>query len=143
MNANLKFSVRAATWHEDRAALQALRSEVFVVEQRVPEELEWDEADATCIHVLAVDDQGRPLGTGRLLPDGQIGRMAVLPQWRRHGVGSAILEFLLDCAHRHRITVYLNAQTHAIGFYERHGFAAEGDVFMDAGIPHRRMTLSR
>jgi len=116
MNTNLKFSVRAATWHEDRAALQALRSEVFVVEQRVPEELEWDEVDATCIHVLAVDDQGRPLGTGRLLPDGQIGRMAVLPQWRRQGVGGAILEFLLDCAHRRRIAVYLNAQTHAIGF---------------------------
>lgn len=139
-----KFHVRAATWGEDLAVLQALRHDVFVVEQRVPAELEWDEADAVCIHALAVDADLRPIGTGRLLADGQIGRMAVARGSRSQGVGSAILEFLVDCARRERCaSVYLNAQTHAIGFYARHGFIARGDEFMDAGIPHRRMTLSR
>ena len=124
--------------------LQVLRRDVFVVEQQVPEELEWDEFDATCIHALAEDAEQRPIGTGRLLANGQIGRMAVVKDWRRQGIGSALLEFLVDSARRERCDhICLNAQTHAIGFYARHGFVAQGDEFMDAGIVHRRMTLSR
>lgn len=143
MDMTRNFQVRTASWHEDHAMLRDLRHRVFVVEQRVPEELEWDDADAGCTHVLALDEHKQPIGTGRLLPDGQIGRMAVLPEWRRRGVGSAILEFLLDRARERRLKVRLNAQTHAIGFYARHGLVAQGDEFMDAGIPHRRMTFSR
>ncbi len=135
--------VRAASWRDDLAALQALRREVFIVEQHVPESLEWDEADAQSIHVLALDITGQPIGTGRLLPDGHIGRMAVLQPWRRHGVGSAILQFLIARARdAGREAVHLNAQTHALGFYARHGFIAHGAEFMDAGIPHRQMTLN-
>lgn len=143
MDMTRKFQVRTASWYEDRALLRDLRHRVFVVEQGVPEELEWDDADVDCTHVLALDEHKQPIGTGRLLPDGQIGRMAVVPEWRRRGVGSAILEFLLDRARERGLAVYLNAQTHAIGFYSQHGLVAQGGEFMDAGIPHRRMTFSR
>lgn len=144
MEPSRQYTVRLASWHNDRTALQNLRRGVFIVEQQVPETLEWDDADATCIHALALDAQGRPIGTGRLLPDGHIGRMAVIPQWRRRGVGGAILEFLIGHAWQQgHAAVHLNAQTHALGFYARHGFVAHGGEFMDAGIPHRRMTLSR
>lgn len=144
MEPSRQYTVRLASWQDDCTALQNLRREVFIVEQQVPEELEWDDADATCIHALALDVQGRPIGTGRLLPDGHVGRMAVIPQWRRRGVGGTILEYLIKHAWRQGHTaVHLNAQTHALGFYARHGFVAHGGEFMDAGIPHRQMTLSR
>lgn len=138
-----KFTVRLATWRDDQAALQDLRRRVFIVEQQVPESLEWDEADAVCMHALALDMCGNAVATGRLLPDGHIGRMAVVPQWRRRGLGSAILEFLVGYAREQGLdVVHLNAQTHALGFYARHGFVAHGAEFMDAGIPHRKMKLS-
>ena len=121
--------------------LESLRRSVFIVEQQVPEAMEWDEFDAVSVHVLAHDFQGNPIGTGRLLPDGHVGRMAVTRTWRGRGVGSAILEFLISCVRkRGDVALHLNAQTHAIGFYERHGFVAHGDEFPDAGIPHRQMT---
>lgn len=137
-----KFIVRIASWRDDRAALAELRRQVFIVEQGVPESMEWDAADAACIHALAHDMTGLPIGTGRLLSDSHIGRMAVIPAWRRHGVGSAVLDFLIESARqRGHEAVHLNAQTHALDFYIRHGFIAHGDEFMDAGIPHRKMTL--
>lgn len=133
------FSVRNAHWGMDGPALRAVREAVFVREQGVPVELEWDEYDATSLHVLAEAD-GDPIGTGRLLPDHQIGRMAVLPGWRGCGVGSAILAALVELAMaRGSRVVCLNAQTRAQGFYLRHGFIAEGKEFPDAGIPHIRM----
>lgn len=144
MGAGFQYSVRLASWRDDRAALQDLRRRVFIIEQHVPESLEWDEADAVCLHALALDAQSKPVGTGRLLPDGHIGRMAVLREWRGRGVGGAMLEFLIACAWRQgHAAVHLNAQRHALGFYSRRGFVAHGDEFMDAGIPHRRMMLSR
>lgn len=136
-----RFSVVTASWQQDLAPLRDLRRTVFIREQQVPESLEWDEYDAVSQHALAVDAEGHAIGTGRLLPDGHIGRMAVLREWRGRGVGAAILEFLVECArHRGDAVLHLNAQTHAIGFYERHGFVAHGEEFPDAGIPHRRMT---
>jgi len=141
MSSPTGFSVRAATWQRDMALLQNLRRTVFIQEQQVPESLEWDEFDVVSQHALAFDAHGQAIGTGRLLPDGHIGRMAVLHGWRSRGIGGAILGFLVDCARRRGDTVlHLNAQTHAIGFYERHGFIAHGEEFQDAGIPHRHMT---
>jgi len=135
------FKVRPASWQRDLAQLQELRRTVFIVEQQVPESLEWDEFDAVSLHALALDVHDRAIGTGRLLPDGHIGRMAVLHEWRGRGVGGTILEFLVDCARRQgHAVLHLNAQTHAIGFYERHGFITHGEEFQDAGIPHRHMT---
>ena len=137
------FTVRAASWREDIAPLQDLRRWIFVIEQQVPEELEWDDADRVSVHALALDGEGRPIGTGRLLPDGHIGRMAVVREWRGRGVGSAILEWLMASARQQGLhALQLHAQTHALDFYGKHGFIAQGDVFNEAGIPHRKMTLS-
>jgi predicted GNAT family N-acyltransferase len=137
------FHVRLLPWAVGAQRLSAVRRAVFIVEQEVPEALEWDDDDARSVHALAESSGGLPVGTARLLPDGHIGRMAVLLPWRRAGVGTALLRALMDEAASagHR-TVRLNAQVRAIGFYERFGFAARGPVFDDAGIPHRAMTLS-
>jgi predicted GNAT family N-acyltransferase len=137
------FTVRLATWQDDREALAAVRHAVFVVEQRVPESLEWDEIDAQCVHALAHDAHGRSIGCGRLLPDGHIGRMAVLAPWRGRGVGDALLMRLMDVARgRGDARVMLNAQVQAMPFYARHGFAAEGPPFDEAGIAHQAMALA-
>lgn len=141
MTSAREFTVRKAFWTADQIPLQALRRTVFIVEQQVPELLEWDEFDAVSEHALAQDIRGNAIGTGRLLPDAHIGRMAVIGEWRRHGVGGAILEFLIECARKRGDRIlHLNAQTHAIGFYQHHGFVEHGDEFLEAGIPHRQMT---
>lgn len=135
------FEVRLVAWDEAHAALESVRRAVFVVEQHVPEELEWDEADSVSQHALASAD-GVPIGTARLLPDGHIGRIAVLRAWRGRGVGAALLTAMIDAARQRGFTtVLLNAQVQALDFYRRFGFVAEGDVFPDAGIPHRAMRL--
>jgi predicted GNAT family N-acyltransferase len=143
MQASAEFSVRRADWHRDAALLGAVRRAVFVEEQRVPEALEWDGRDERCQHVLAMARDGAAIGTGRLLPDGHIGRMAVLKAWRGRGVGGAMLAELIAAARAAgHVRAHLNAQTHALGFYARFGFVAEGPEFDDAGIPHRAMTLA-
>jgi predicted GNAT family N-acyltransferase len=117
-----------------------VRYEVFVVEQRVPIDMEWDEMDAKCVHAVAYDDEGVAVGTGRLLPDGHIGRMAVRKPARGQGTGGAILEALIaEACKRGDRQVMLNAQAHAEPFYERYGFRRESEVFMEAGIPHIAM----
>lgn len=136
------FVVRPVNWQAHRDKLNAVRRAVFVKEQGVPEALEWDGLDERSYHVLALSAEGRPIGTGRLLPDGRIGRMAVLKRWRGRGVGSAILKLLLDLARKEgHTTVRLHAQTHALGFYAKYGFQAVGEEFMEAGIPHRAMVI--
>jgi predicted GNAT family N-acyltransferase len=137
----VEFSVEDNNWSELQAAARPIREAVFVREQEVPLELEWDGFDAPSRHVIARNAEGLPIGTGRLLPDGHIGRMAVLPEWRSHEVGSALFERLLQHAQSCRMpTLELHAQSHAKGFYERYGFVAQDTVFMEAGIPHVRMT---
>jgi predicted GNAT family N-acyltransferase len=136
------FVVRPVYWKASREKLAAVRRTVFIEEQSVPEDLEWDDEDERSYHVLATLEDGTPVGTGRLKLDCHIGRMAVLPEWRRRGVGSAILQSLIEYAQRDGCTTLrLNAQTHALGFYERYGFCAVGDEFGEAGIPHRAMEL--
>ena len=139
---NSLFTVRRASWERDQLALRGIRETVFMREQSVPLELEWDGRDARGLHVIAEDAAGAPIGTGRLLPDGHIGRMAVLQPWRGMGVGSALLaELVLYASERGLAEVVLNAQTHALGFYARFGFEAEGEEFLDAGIPHESRYL--
>ena len=124
----------------DVAALRKIREAVFVHEQQVPKTLEWDGMDARCLHVLAEID-GEPAGTGRLLPDGQIGRMAVLRELRGRGIGSAMLLQLIELARAGGMRLLiLHAQIHAVPFYRRFGFAVQGETFVEAGIPHTRMT---
>ena len=126
-------------WEQQRQAAAALRQQVFVVEQGVPAELELDEMDAQSLHAVAYLD-GVPVATGRLLPDGHVGRMAVRQDARGAGTGSLVLCALMDEARRRGDRdVVLHAQLGARDFYARHGFEAEGGVFMDAGIEHIAM----
>jgi predicted GNAT family N-acyltransferase len=131
------FAVRLCNWDEARLEARRIRELVFVREQGVPFELEWDEQDPRCDHALAYGADGSAVGTGRLLPDGHIGRMAVLTEWRGKGVGALLLQALIELArHRGHATVRLNAQTCAAGFYLRYGFEVSGPEFLEAGIPH-------
>ena len=139
----MKIDVSEVSWSEQQAALSQVRREVFIEEQQVPETLEWDGLDPQCRHVLAMDrESGIAVGTGRLVADGQIGRMAIRKEYRRQGIGHRILQQLLEIARRdgHQ-QVYLHAQLTAVVFYQQAKFEACGETFMDAGIPHVKMTL--
>jgi len=132
--------VELTDWTTTGSAIRAIRETVFIHEQGVPVELEWDGLDSACAHVLAWNDRGEAIGTARMQQNGTIGRMAVLKDWRGRGVGRALLQTLLDLATRRGLSrVTLSAQTHALGFYERAGFDVVGEPFIDAGIPHRKM----
>lgn len=138
------FHVEIADWSRDdqREALLDLRDTVFIKEQGVPEQRERDDLDVDCRHVLARDESGQPIGCGRLTPAHKIGRMAVLADWRGHGVGAALLRELVGLARTQGWpAVALDAQVSAIGFYERAGFVAHGEEFEDAGLAHRAMEL--
>ncbi|MGW6964203.1 GNAT family N-acetyltransferase [Streptomyces zaomyceticus] len=147
------YGVREVLGTEDREACFAVRREVFVEEQGVPRELEYDTYDATAVHVLAVREDGLPLGTGRLLHGadavgktgadasvGSLGRLAVSKAARGLGVGAALVRAVEDVARERGLSaVDLHAQTHALGFYERLGYEAYGPEFPDADMPHRAM----
>ncbi|THA35779.1 GNAT family N-acetyltransferase [Streptomyces sp. A1277] len=147
------YVTRTVTDEQDRAACFQLRKDVFVGEQNVPEEIEYDAYDADAVHVIAVAADGTALGTGRLLhgpaaashtgPDpvvGSLGRLAVSKEARGLGVGAALVRAIEDAARDAGLTaVDLHAQTHALRFYERLGYVAYGPEFMDAGIAHRAM----
>lgn len=134
-------SIELGSWDELREKASAVRQAVFVREQGIPQSLEWDEADAQCLHAVILDEQKQPVATGRLLPDGHIGRMAVLADRRRGGLGGRVLEALIEAARqRGHDRVMLSAQVHALSFYRGHGFEAEGQVYDDVGIPHQDMT---
>lgn len=141
--ANAGFRVEPADYTVDFKDLRAVREPVFVQEQNVPLELEWDEMDPQCRHVIARDDAHRPIGTGRLTPEHKIGRMAVLPEWRGRGVGEALLLALIEQARMQGLPeVSLNSQADAIGFYEKFGFQPYGERFEEAGIQHQSMRLA-
>lgn len=130
--------IRVIDW-QNTPALREIRQRVFVDEQKVAPELEWDEQDLTATHfLLTVDDQ--PLGTARLLASGRIGRVALLPEARGKGLGKMLM--LAVMLHGRQVgmrQLELSAQTHALGFYQQLGFAVCSDVYEDAGIPHQRM----
>lgn len=132
--------IELLNWDAAREWASPIRFRVFVDEQSVPAEIELDEHDAQSMHALAHTQDGQVVATGRLLPDGHIGRMAVLREWRGKGIGGDILEGLVGEARRRGLReAVLSAQSHAIAFYLRHGFRAEGAEYMEAGIPHRLM----
>jgi predicted GNAT family N-acyltransferase len=132
--------VREVAWEEAAARLRAVREQVFVREQAVPVALEWDGLDPVCRHVLAETASGEAVGTGRLLPDARIGRMAVLAPWRRAGAGTALLQALVAMARaRGDAAVELHAQAYVVDFYRRAGFEVVGPAFMEAGIEHLPM----
>ncbi|WP_017572685.1 GNAT family N-acetyltransferase [Nocardiopsis halotolerans] len=135
--------IRPARDERDRAAVFVIRGAVFVAEQQVPVEEEWDARDATADHLLALDG-GVPVGTVRLVDQGDgaglLGRLAVLPKGRGTGTGAALVRAVEERARERGFArVELHAQTHALGFYARLGYTAHGEEFLDAGIPHLHM----
>ncbi|MFZ6730343.1 GNAT family N-acetyltransferase [Undibacterium sp. Ji42W] len=129
-----------ADWATLQKDAQAIRYEVFVIEQKIPAELEWDAADAECLHAVVYDTDGKAVGTGRLLPDAHIGRMAVLAEARGLRVGAKILRALMNKAQaRGEQAVRLNAQQSAENFYLKEGYTRDGEIFEEAGIPHVSM----
>ena len=137
--------IRKTDWAADRAPLSAIRRTVFIEEQHVPEDMEWDEHDDSSVHFLAVDSTGNAVGCVRLLATGQISRLSVLEQHRTEGVGRALLNDAMGEATAKGLKeIFLHAQTHATSFYESAGFLVDGGIFVEAGIPHRLMvkTLS-
>ena len=136
-------AVRQVDWADHAAALMRVRRAVFVDEQGVPEAEELDGEDEAAAHFLATDAAGAPIGTARLLGSGQIGRMAVLASWRGRHVGAMLLAAAVEAAASKGLTVFLHAQVSALGFYQRSGFEAVGEVFLEAGIEHRRMVPGR
>jgi len=138
----MKYNVIHTNWKKHHKELSEIRRKVFIEEQQVPEELEWDEFDETSHHVLALNNNNTAIGCGRIKPDGQIGRMAVLINWRKQGIGKAILNNLLEFAIQSGYSeCYLHAQITAIPFYEKFGFLITSTEFMDADIPHKTMSL--
>lgn len=136
------FTVSLVSWHDGEPLLRAIREAVFIREQGVPEELEWDEFDEVCRHALALSLSGEAIGCGRILPNGHIGRIAVMQPWRNQKVGTALMEALLDEAHSRKYQqVDVDAQVQAVPFYLNFGFTVVGEQFMDAGLPHIKMTL--
>ena len=136
-----RFTVTLVDFAQAEADIRAVRHEVFIVGQAVPEPEEWDGLDPQCDHVLARLDDSTPIGTARLCDGGKIGRMAVRAPWRSAGVGSALLTALVDLARSQGLpSVTLASQLQAMPFYARHGFAVHGPVFLDANIEHRQMT---
>lgn len=134
------FRIELMEWDKAQPIAGPIRFAIFVGEQNVPPGIELDELDAKCLHAIAYDPEGRAIGTGRLLPDGHIGRMAVVKDWRRQGVGAEILEALVaEAARRGHAEVVLSAQLQAAEFYRSHGFVAEGKVYQEAGILHQAM----
>ena len=135
--------IELGDWTALRDAATPIRFAVFVEEQKVPADIELDDWDARSLHAIARNPAGLAVGTGRLLPDGHIGRMAVLASARGTGVGTALLRALMNAARERAMgKVELSAQTHAVPFYQREGFVLFGDEYLDAGIPHvdmRRM----
>lgn len=135
--------IKRARWPADAEAIRSVRHLVFVTEQGIPESLEWDGTDATCLHLLAMTRGSIPVGTLRMQPDGHVGRLAVLASCRRQGIGGELLQTLIQiAAEQGQTTLFLNAQCTAIDFYTRFGFRPDGPVFQEAGIAHRRMVLT-
>ena len=124
----------------DRAVLRQLRRTVLVDELGLPGAWEFDEADRSALHLIARDDADRPIGCARLTPDGQVGRVAVLPDWRRRGVGTALLRQLVDRARSFGWPMLaLDAPVELVPFYAREGFVPAGELFEAAGRLHQRL----
>lgn len=135
------FEVIQVSWASHSAQLIAVREPVFVVEQEVDPDFEWDEIDATAIHLLALANH-QPVGCARIIKHQKVGRMAVLKDWRGSGIGMALLlEAINICKAYGSKAVFLTAQTHAISFYKQAGFVEISGVYQDANIPHVDMQL--
>ena len=141
---------RIANWQQDKQALTKIRKKVFIEEQSVPVELEWDGYDETSLHYIATlnnelhnESLNQSIACARLKTDGQIGRMAVLLDYRNHGIGTKLLTLILqDAVDKNYTQLYLHAQVAALTFYENQGFIAQGEIFYEADIAHQKMRIA-
>ncbi|KPC33828.1 GNAT family acetyltransferase [Pseudomonas syringae pv. cilantro] len=131
-----KITVSVAQWQKNNADIRRIRDSVFIAEQSVPPELEWDAEDAAAVHFLAWEGD-YAVGTARLLTDGEIGRLSVLKDWRGLKVGEALLSAVIDEAEKRGLQpLKLSAQVQAVDFYQRFGFVVTSKEFLEAGLPH-------
>ncbi|WP_305369571.1 GNAT family N-acetyltransferase [Photobacterium leiognathi] len=122
-----------------RGLIRTVREQVFIQEQQIDPEIEFDDLDSAAVHVLVMDGE-QPLGTGRILADGHIGRIAIMKAARGQGLGAKVVQALVEYAQQQGYPrVDLGAQTHAVDFYRKLGFMPYGDEFMEANIPHQAM----
>jgi len=136
------FDIAIVSWSDKQAELTSVRRAVFIEEQNVPESIELDGRDTDHIHVLASDTKGRPVGTARMDNKGKIGRMAVLQNYRRQGIGRKMIQVLMDYGRKNAITdFHVSSQVTAVGFYEKMGFEPFGQEFLEAAIMHINMKL--
>jgi predicted GNAT family N-acyltransferase len=138
----VSYRIVTTSYQQDQTGIQAVRRRVFIEEQGIDPTEEWDTHDVSAIFSIALDDRDQAIGTARLLKDGKIGRMAVLPEYRRQGVGRAILQHLLAIARQQGYTrIQLSAQQSVIAFYAQQGFVPIGPPHEEVGIPHQNMQL--
>ena len=131
--------IKTVGFKESFTDIEEIRTSVFIKEQHVPIEMEWDEFDNDSMHILAYYNN-KPVGTARLLNDGHIGRMAVLKDYRNRNIGQNMLKYILKLAKNKSMQrVQLSAQEHAVEFYKKYGFSVTSDVYLDAVIPHYDM----
>lgn len=141
-----QFKIIFGQWTDLETHAKLIRSQVFIQEQNIPEEDEWDEQDAISLHFVIYDvstDSKNPIATARLLPNNSIGRVAVLKEYRGQGVGRLIMQKVIEQAKfEKRAWLKLSSQVHAIQFYESLGFNMQGTEYLDCGIPHIDMMMT-
>lgn len=135
------FRVQSGHWNKLEQEAKFIRKQVFIIEQNIPEEEEWDDQDMISDHFV-VYDQDQPIATARLLQNNSVGRVAVLKAYRGQGIGRMIMLEIIRQAHQQdRKFLHLSSQVHAISFYEKLGFSIQGDAYDECGIPHIKMQL--
>ena len=133
-------NIEIVSFSEKKAEIASVRRAVFVEEQNVPESIDFDGSDTDYIHVLATDKNGLPVGTARINREGRIGRMAVLKNYRRQGIGRKMIQALMDYGRKNSIIdFHVSSQVTAVGFYKKMGFETFGEEFLEAGIKHINM----
>lgn len=138
-----EIEIKSVDFNENFSEIEKIRNTVFIIEQNVPIELEWDEFDNESTHILAYYNN-KAVATARLLSDGHIGRMAVLKEFRKQQIGKKMLHYLIDLAYEKSINkIEVSAQEHAVEFYEKQGFSVCSEMYLDAGIPHYNMIYSK
>lgn len=139
----MDITVKNADWAYDKGNIKAIRQQVFINEQHVPEDMEWDQHDDSALHCLVFSDD-QAVATARLQKDGQLGRMAVLKTFRGKGIGRLVINHMLELHHAQLSTdIFIHAQKHATGFYNQFGFVRQGSEFIEAGIAHYKMVLNK
>ena len=135
------YQIEQVSWNLHKETLRSIRGKVFIEEQNVPQEIEWDDHDDTATHFLLTHNTVA-LACGRMLPDGKVGRMAVLKEQRGKGLGRQLLDYIVEHARQHGMSrLHLHAQSHAANFYLDAGFFHYGEPFEEAGIPHVAMEM--